>query len=79
VRITPVGTPVLMMIPSRTDQVAGAQFTLTQPEKSRPLKSGVQSGSAPRAGDTTAIISHTVENHEAGHTEDSGEEFMALF
>src|SRR5258705_13992617 len=41
VRMTPVGTPVLTMIPSRTVKVFGAQLTLTQPVKSFPLKSGV--------------------------------------
>ena len=40
VRITPVGTPVETMSPSRTENVSGATFTGTQPERSLPLKSG---------------------------------------
>src|SRR5439155_2494750 len=46
VRNTPVGTPVDTMMPSRTENVLGAQFTLVQPVKSRPLKRGVQSSAA---------------------------------
>src|SRR5262245_34071015 len=60
VRITPVGTPVEMMMPSRTLKVPGAQFTLTQPERSFPLKRGTQSAAAAgraeaRAAATTRI------------------------
>src|SRR5437764_9250272 len=39
VLITPVGTPVDTIIPSRTVNVFGAQFTLTQPLRSFPLNS----------------------------------------
>src|SRR5204863_134930 len=46
VRKTPVGTPVETIMPSRTENVLGAQFTLVQPVKSRPLKRGVQSSAA---------------------------------
>src|SRR3989442_6591910 len=41
-RKTPVGFPVQTIIPSRTDQVLGAQLTLCQPLRSFPLKSGTK-------------------------------------
>ena len=40
VRIVPVGLPVLTIRPSFTVNVFGARFTLTQPDRSWPLKSG---------------------------------------
>src|SRR5688500_10516814 len=43
VRRTPVGIPVETITPSRTDQVPGAQLTLVQPAKSRPLNKGFHS------------------------------------
>src|SRR5436190_12001135 len=46
VRKTPVGMPVDTMMPSRTENVLGAQFTFVQPVKSRPLNNGDQSSAA---------------------------------
>jgi hypothetical protein len=43
VRRMHVGTPVLAIKPSRTENVSGAQLTLTQPLRSRPLNSGLNS------------------------------------
>ena len=40
------GFPVLTIIPSRALKVFGAQFTLTQPDRSFPLKSGTNPSSA---------------------------------
>src|SRR5258705_4012213 len=61
VRSTPVETPVETMMPSRTENVPGAQLTLVQPVKSRPLKSGFQSaentGKARKRRKTTRCIS----------------------
>ena len=42
VRIVPVGLPVLTIMPSLTVNVSGATLTLTQPDRSLPLKSGFQ-------------------------------------
>src|SRR5687767_14554599 len=44
--MTPVGLPVLTMMPSRTVKVFGATCTGIQPFRSRPLKRGTQSFSA---------------------------------
>src|SRR5688572_33214989 len=44
--MTPVGLPVLTMIPSRTVNVFDATWTGTQPLRSRALKRGTQSFSA---------------------------------
>jgi hypothetical protein len=41
-----VGMPVQKIMLSRTENVFGAQFTLTQPLRSRPLKRGVKDSCA---------------------------------
>jgi hypothetical protein len=42
------------MTPSFTDHVSGAQFTFTQPSKSRPLNNGLKSESSSAAKATAA-------------------------
>ena len=42
VRSSQIGLPLLWIMPSRTVQVSGAQLTLTQPSRFRPLKSGTK-------------------------------------
>src|SRR5688572_6611564 len=63
-RITPVGLPVLMMMPSSTRKVSGAQLTRTHPVRSFPLKSGTNPSLSaagpeahPRAKDKARIVS----------------------
>src|SRR5262245_20809842 len=59
VRIVPVGLPVLTIMPSRTENVVGATLTITQPERSLPLKSGVQPSSAEVAATKNAWAQQT--------------------
>src|SRR5262245_18629424 len=52
VRRKPVGLPVVMIMLSLTKKVSGAQLTLTQPERSLPLKRGTKPSSPARASVT---------------------------
>src|SRR5262245_9668913 len=54
VRMTPMGSPVVTIMPSRAAKVLGAQFTLTQPERSLPLNNGTKPSFCPAADDVTA-------------------------
>src|SRR5258706_487382 len=60
VRITPVGFPLQMIIPSRTLQVSLAVLTLTQPLRSLPLKRsrhcGTSSGGCAGEPDTSSAL-----------------------
>lgn len=58
VRSAPVGVPVQWMTPSFTDHVSGAQFTFTQPSRSRPLNNDLKSAvsSAANAGAKTTQL-----------------------
>jgi hypothetical protein len=47
--MTPVGTPVETIIPSRTEKVFGAQLTFTHPARSAPLNNGTSCPSSAQA------------------------------
>jgi hypothetical protein len=56
VRRKPVGLPVVTIMLSLTKNVSGAQLTLTQPVRSRPLKRGTKPSSPPPVGVVKARV-----------------------